>query len=311
MLSLNTAQGYGLARDRRERTVVCLRARSDQPAGSTHDQPAGGTWADPRSGGRARGGDGLHRLFDLASHRADGVDRLARLRRDRVRDALGSPRPRASRRPPHRAEPRPASRDGQAHRRAVHEPGRPRRVGRRIRAGRRRDVRRAGARGLRHRVVGSARSGGERAGRVRPRSRCVLRGRPVECRRGDDPRQRRGREAVRRRVRARQRQSPALRLDARVGRRHGRDPRRDGRAHPELPRVLVRHVPRGALRGTGTRSASRAMVLDGAIDPAEPDAAGAIQQAVGFEHALDVFHVVSRQLEVRVRAPGRSRGRVR
>ena len=45
------------------------------------------------------------------------------------------------------------------------------------------------------------------------------------------------------------------------------------------------------------------MVLDGAIDPAEPDAAGAIQQAVGFEHALDAFLTwCHAELQVRVRA---------
>ena len=199
----------------------------------------------PRGLGRRRGVGGV-RL--RSARRTHGIDRVARLRLDPVRDARRAARlvtPRRAR----------TSRSGS-------RGGRPTEVASaccsRTRAGRARRAstssRPRAARSAPTYSSTSMSSRGTRAGRlvyarpVRGPSRRVLRRRPQQHEQRGDARQRGGIPSVRRVVSRRQRTPPVVRLDACQRSRHGRDPRRDGRAHDQLPGIFVRHLPGRALR---------------------------------------------------------------
>ena len=122
--------------------------------------------------------------------------------------------------------------------------------------------------------------------------------------------ERRAPRSVRRRVQAQQRQPAAVRVDGRDGPRPRRDPRRDRRGADQLRRLLVRHATSVRSYADMFPTHVRAMVLDGAVDPARSYADTAIDQAKSFDDDLDrVLRALPGRRALRVRARRRSRPR--
>ena len=198
---------------------------------------------------------------------------------------------------------RPA--DGRRHRRAVHESRRSRRL--RASSSCSRPPTRSPARSS----TGSTSCRGTRAASARARrpsadrqSRLLLRGRPQ---RAPTPRPRRANAAVAKRLVADcgrdERAGCSRTCRPRDGPRHGRDPRRDGRARRSTTSASRTAPTSARCTRTGTRRTCRAMVLDGAVDPAASYADGDDRPGSGFEHILDAFFACCRDNnDVRVRA---------
>ena len=194
---------------------------------------------------------------DVGVHGSDRLTGLAPVRRDRVHDPFRAARLVPSHGRPDHAQPGEAPGRRAPNGGLVDESRRSGRFRDPARATGRRRVRQLDPRPVRHRVVGPARRRRECAGRVRNPSRLLLRGRPQRDRREGRGRERHGREAARRRLRAHEQAAAPVSGDSVDCPRHGRDPRRDGRRDDRLPRVLLRHVHRRAVRGPVPDPSSR------------------------------------------------------
>ena len=150
----------------------------------------------------------------------------------------------------HQGPARPRPQPGQATRLTRRQPGRARRVGRRLRDRSGQHRRPFGPLLLRRRRLRPARRGSVRADRLPRRHgpRRVPRDRPDPRRRGRGARAAQGGRDHGGRLPEPQPRPHRARGHRRRGQGHGRAPRGARRRAPQLPRQVVRHLPRGDLR---------------------------------------------------------------